>query len=162
MVHSLPCGRSYDSSWLLLPKPSSAQVFLNCKEGIIFQMTLKELGHPQPKMQVHCDNATALGISNNSVKRRRSHSMEMRYFWVCEKVAQDAYDVRWHPGQENLADYQSKHHTGTHHQAVRPWYLHEEHSPLVLPRATRPNTLKGCVGTLPAGYVRKVPLPRVP
>jgi hypothetical protein len=33
---------------------------------------------------------------------------------------------------------------------------------LVLPWATRPSTLKGCVGTHPAGYIRNVPLPRVP
>jgi uncharacterized protein YlzI (FlbEa/FlbD family) len=33
---------------------------------------------------------------------------------------------------------------------------------LVLPRAIRPSTLKGCVGTLPQGYIRNVPLPRVP
>jgi hypothetical protein len=87
--------------------------------------------------------------------------MEMRYFWFCDKVTQDAYDVRWHPGQENLADYQSKHHPGAHHTAVRPWYLHEVNLPLVLPRAIRPSTLKGCVGTLPKGYIRNVPLPRV-
>jgi hypothetical protein len=86
----------------------------------------------------------------------------MQYFWVCDKVAQDAYDVKWHPGQENLADYQSKHHVGSHHQAVCPWYLHEKNSPLVLPRAVQPSTLKGCVGTLPQGYIRNVPLPRVP
>ena len=88
--------------------------------------------------------------------------MEMRYFRVCDKIAQDAYDVKWHPGQENLADYQSKHHTGGHHQAVRPWYLHGPSSPLVLPRAIRPSTLKWCVGTLPKGYILNVPLPRVP
>ena len=137
-------------------------LFLNCKEGMIFCMTLEELGHPQPKTPVHCDNATAVGIANNTVKRQRSRSMEMRYFWVSDKIAQDAYNVKWHPGQENLADYQSKHHTGAHHQAVRPWYLHEQSSPLVLPRASRPSTLKGCVGTLPQGYIRNVPLPRVP
>ncbi len=88
--------------------------------------------------------------------------MEMRYFWVCNKVAQNAYAIKWHPGQENLADYQSKHHAGSHHQAVCPWYLHQDNSPLVLPRASRPSSLKGCVGTLPEGYVRNVPLPRVP
>jgi hypothetical protein len=33
---------------------------------------------------------------------------------------------------------------------------------LVLPRAARPSTLKGCVGNLPKGYIRNVPLPRVP
>jgi hypothetical protein len=88
--------------------------------------------------------------------------MEMRFFWVCDKVAQDVYDVKWHPGKENLADYQSKHHPGAHHNTVHPWYLHEVNSPLVLPRASRLSTLKGCVGTLPKGYIRSVPLHRVP
>jgi hypothetical protein len=86
----------------------------------------------------------------------------MQYFWVCDKIAQDAYNVKWQPGQENLADYQSKHHPGAHHTAVQTWYLHEINLPLVLSRAVRPSTLKGCVGTLPKGYVRNVPLPRVP
>jgi hypothetical protein len=79
----------------------------------------------------------------------------MRYFWVGDKEAQDICDIKWHPGQENLADYQSNHHLGSHHQAVRPWYLHKINSPLVLPRATRP-------GNLPEGYIRNVPLLRVP
>jgi hypothetical protein len=43
-------------------------LFLNCKEGMIFCMTLKELGHPQPKTPVHCNNATAVGIANSTVK----------------------------------------------------------------------------------------------
>jgi hypothetical protein len=137
-------------------------LFLNCKESMIFHLTLKELGHPQPKTPIHCNNTTAVGIANNTVKRQCSCSMEMRYFWVCDKVAQDAYNVRWHPGQENLADYQSKHHPGAHHTAVRPWYLHQVNLPLVLPRAVRPSTLKGCVGTLPKGYVCNELLPRVP
>jgi hypothetical protein len=71
------------------------------------------------------------------------------------------YDVKWHPGQENLADYQSKHQIGVHHQAICPWYLHNKNTPLILPGATQPSTLKGCVGTLPAEYVCNVPLPRV-
>jgi hypothetical protein len=123
-------------------------------------MTREELGHPQSKTMVHCDNSTAISIANNTVKRQHSQSMEMRYFWVCDKIAQDAYNVKWHPEQENLADYQSKHHPGVHHQAVRPWYLHTKYSPSVLPRATRP--LKGCVGTLLEGYIHNLPLPRVP
>jgi len=63
---------------------------------------------------------------------------------------------------ENRADYQSKHHPGAHHTVVRPYYLHETNSPLELPRAIKPSTLKGCVGTLKDGNVRNVPLPRVP
>ena len=137
-------------------------LFHNCQDGIIFRQTLEDLGHPQPKTPVHCDNATAVGIANNTVKRQRSRSMEMRFFWIGDKIAQEIYDISWHPGQENLADYQSKHHVGAHHKAVRPWYLHQEDSPQYLPRAVRPSTLKGCVGTLKDGYIRKVPLPRIP
>jgi hypothetical protein len=109
-------------------------LFLNCKEGIIFRLTLEELGHPQPRTPVHCNNATTVSIATYTIKWQQSRSMEMRYFWVGDKVAQDAYEIKWHPGQENLADYQSKHHIGSHHQAVCPWYLHEIDSPLVLPR----------------------------
>jgi hypothetical protein len=137
-------------------------LFHNCQDGIIFRQTLTDMGHPQPKTPVHCDNATAVGIANNTVKRQRSRSMEMRFFWIGDKVAQEMYALSWHPGQENLADYQSKHHIGAHHIAVRPWYLHTATSPRELPRAARPSTLKGCVGTLQNGYVRNVPLPRVP
>jgi hypothetical protein len=71
------------------------------------------------------------------------------------------YALSWHPGQENLADYQSKHHIRSHHVAVRLWYLHTENSPRVLPRAVRPSTLKGCVETLQNGYICNAPLPRV-
>jgi hypothetical protein len=88
--------------------------------------------------------------------------MEMQFFWVGDKVAQAMYKLTWHPGHENPADYQSKHHMGLHHVAVRPYYLHMENSPRFLPCATRPSTLKGCVGTLEGGYVHNVPLPRIP
>jgi hypothetical protein len=88
--------------------------------------------------------------------------MEMRFMLVGDKVSQEMFDLTWHPGIENLADYQSKHHLGSHHVKVRPFYLHKDNSPRVLPRALRPSTLKGCVGTLEGGYVRNLPLPRVP
>jgi hypothetical protein len=104
----------------------------------------------------------AVSIASNTVERQYLRSMEMRYFWVFDKIAQSAYNFKWYPGQENLADYQSKHHIGMHHQAVHLWYLHTKHSPLVLPWATRPSTLIGCVGTLLNGFIRNVPLLRVP
>jgi hypothetical protein len=137
-------------------------LFYNCQDGIIFHQTLFDMGHPQPKTPVHCDNTTAVGIANNTVKRQQSRSIGMNFFGVGDKVAQDMYALSWHPGQENLADYQGKHHIGSRHVAVRPWYLHTENSPRILPRAVRPSTLKGCVGTLQNGYICNVPLPRAP
>jgi hypothetical protein len=120
-------------------------LFHNCQDGIVFHQTLADMGHLQPKTPVHCNNATAVGIGNNTIKRQLSGAMEMQYFWVGEMLAQEMYMLSWHPGQENLANYQNKHHIGLHHLTVCPWYLHQEDSPRVLPRALRPSTLKGCV-----------------
>jgi len=127
-----------------------------------FKLILEDLARKQPKIPVHCDNATAFGITNNTIKWQRSQAMEMRYFWTCEKDAQNVYSFKWHPGMENLAVYQSKHHPGAHHTMVWPYYLHEKNSPLELPHAIWPSTLKGCVGTLNDRYILDVPLPQVP
>jgi hypothetical protein len=47
----------------------------NCQTGIIFQSILEDLGHPQPQAPVHCNNATAVGIANSTVKRQQSRSI---------------------------------------------------------------------------------------
>ncbi len=99
-------------------------LFHNYQTGIIFWSILEDLGHPWPQTPVHCNNATAVGIANSTVRRWQSRSMEMRFFWISTKVAQDMYALAWHMGQENLTDYQSKHHMGSHHLAVWPWHLH--------------------------------------
>jgi len=138
-----------------------AALFLNCKEGKINRLILQELGHPQPVTPMHCNNKTAAGIANDTVKKQRSRSMEMRFFWMTDQVKNGSYDVQWHPGQENLADYFTKHFESRHHQEVRPWYLHMNNYPRFLPQAVAPSTLRGCVGNLPNGYHKAAPLPRV-
>ena len=52
-------------------------LFHNCQMEMIFCQTLKDLGHPQPKTPVHCDNATAVEIASNTVKLQHSQLMEM-------------------------------------------------------------------------------------
>ena len=63
-------------------------LFRNCQDGIMFWTTLHNLGHPQPKLPVHCDNATADGIASNTVKRQQARAMEMRIMWVGDKISQ--------------------------------------------------------------------------
>ena len=136
-------------------------LFLNAREAKILRLTLHELGHSQPPTPIHVDNTTAVGIVNNTIKRQRSRAMEMRYFWLLDQYAQKNFDFQHHPGQENLADYPSKHHTGKGHQHVRPYYLHTEESPLYLPRAVAPSTRRGCAEILGDPYHKLVPLPRL-
>ena len=134
-------------------------LFHNGKEAKILRLTLQELGHPQHPTPIHCDNKTATGIANDTVKKHRSRSMEMRFFWITDQVKQIFFDVQWHPGKENLGDYLSKHFDGKHHLEVRPWYLHGPDSPRWLPRASTPSALRGCAGSLDNGYIRSAPLP---
>jgi hypothetical protein len=52
-------------------------LFHNCQDGITFRQTLANMGYPQPKTPVHCNNPTAVGIGNNTIKRQRLRSMEI-------------------------------------------------------------------------------------
>ena len=136
-------------------------LFLNLKEGKILRLVLEEMGHRQPPTPVHCDNSTAAGIANDSVKRQRSRSMEMRFFWIIDQVKRKYFAVNWEPGAENLADYFTKHFSSAHHTQVRMWYLHDINSQMYLPRAAAPKALRGCVGTRENGYTKSGPLPRL-
>ena len=65
-----------------------AALFLNMREAKILRLMLEEMGHKQPATLEHCDNSTAVGIANNTVKKQRSRSMEMRFFWITDQVRQ--------------------------------------------------------------------------
>ncbi len=123
------------------------------------QLVLTELGHPKLPTPIHIDNTTTVGIINNIVKRQRSRAVEMQYFWLLDGESQKQFKFYWQPGQENLGDYPSKHHTVEIHQHVRPYYVHMDKTPTLLPRAIRPSTRQGCAEILGDPYSKKSPLP---
>ena len=55
--------------------------------------------------------------------------MEMHYFYICDLVKNEDVKVIWHPGQEKLGDYASKHHDEKHYRNVRPIYTYMRHNP---------------------------------
>eukprot|EP00980_Cylindrotheca_fusiformis_P029377 scaffold23458_cov114-Cylindrotheca_fusiformis.AAC.1 len=57
-----------------------AGLFVNGKDSVPERITLEELGHPQGPTPIVTDNATAAGIANDSIKQKRSKSMDMRFF----------------------------------------------------------------------------------
>ena len=143
-------------------KAELGALFVNAKEAKIIRLILHELGHPQPPTPIHIDNSTAVGIVNNTIKRQRSRSMEMRYFWLLDQEAQRNFDFSYQPGQENMGDYPSKEHVGGIHKHIRAYYLHMENSPQYLEQAAKPSSRRGCAETLGDPYHKQVPLPRIP
>ena len=131
-------------------------LFLNAKQALILRLTLRELGHPQPPTPIHVDNSTTVGIVNNTVKRQKSRSMEMRYFWLLDGNVNKEFQFKHCPGEEILADYQSKAHTGAYHRMVRPLFLQMHNSPRVLLRSKTPSERRGCVKTPEHTYLRSI------
>ena len=137
-------------------------LFHNAQQAKIIRLTLQEMGHPQPATPIHIDNTTAVGIVNSTIKRQRSRSMEMRYFWLLDREAQKKFYLHLHPRARNLSDYPTKHHTAEVHRHVRPYYLQQANSPIQLIHAAKPSARQVCVETLADGYLKKILLPRVP
>jgi hypothetical protein len=100
-------------------------LFYNAQECVPMRHTLEALGHPQPPTPIQTDNEVADGIINDRVKQRRSKAIDMRFYWVRDRVRQGQFRIHWRSGQENLADYFTKHHPVAHHRAIRKVYFHE-------------------------------------
>jgi hypothetical protein len=76
--------------------------------------------------------------------------MDMRYYWVRDRVAQKQFHVYWRPGHTNLADYFTKHHSPAVHRQSRPNYL-INHIGLVLRGCVDP-----CAGLTGLGITRLI------
>jgi hypothetical protein len=105
-----------------------AGVFHNAKEACPIRICLDELGHPQPATPLITDNTTAAGIANDTVKQKRSKAMDMRFYWIRDRIRQKQFNVFWRKGALNRADYMTKHHPAQHHRKIRSAYLHDPNS----------------------------------
>jgi hypothetical protein len=78
------------------------------------------------------DNTTATGYSNGTIKQKRTKAMDMRFYWIKDRVKQGQFNVYWGPGFQNLADYFTKHHSPAHHKRMRDVYIHADELPINL------------------------------
>jgi hypothetical protein len=124
-------------------------LFYNCQDAVGLRMIAIEMGHPQPTTPLRTDNSTADGIINGTVEQNRSKAIDMRFYWVCDRSEQNQFKIYWAPGKVNLADYQTKHHPGHHHQTMRPYFLHEPKMPV------DQRFLRGCVDPSPSPIVTR-------
>jgi hypothetical protein len=122
-------------------------VFINAKEGAVLRTTLEELGHPQPPTPMDTYNTTTTGYSNGTIKQKRTKAMDMRFYWIKDRVKQGQFNVYSGPGYQNLADYFTKHHSPAHHKIMRKIYIHANEQPINW-KEIRDSALRGCVNTL--------------
>ena len=116
-----------------------AALFMNARELLPLRTTCAELGHIQPATPMRTDNNTASGIINGIFKQDRSKAIDMRFYWLVDRVKQGQFKVYWKSGKENMADFFTKHHPAAHHKKLRSVYTHTKHSP---------SSLQGCIELL--------------
>jgi hypothetical protein len=110
-------------------KAGLGALFHNSKEAYPLLIALTKMSHPQNATTISTDNSTAAGISNITIKQRRSKAIKMHYYWLCNRVSQGQFTVLWKRGKDNLADYFTKHHPKSHHTAIWSMYLHHSANP---------------------------------
>ena len=93
------------------------------------------MGWTQGPTAIQVDNSTAVGIANKEFLQKNSKAMDMRFYWINDRVEQGKFRVFCRPGPENLGDYHSKHHPPEHHRVLCSKYLH----------VTNLRLLQGCV-----------------
>jgi hypothetical protein len=92
------------------------------------------------------DNTTSTGYSNGTIKQKRTKAMDVRFYWIKDRVKQGQFNVYWGPGFQNLADYFTKHHSPAHHKRMRDVYIHADERPINR-GGIRDSALRGCVNT---------------
>jgi hypothetical protein len=139
-------------------KAEYGALFVNAKTDTVTRETLKEMGHPQDATELKTDNTTDDGIANKTVLQNRSKAMDMRYYWIQDRIEQGQFDVSWAPGDTNLGDYFTNHHSPYNHKRLRPFYLHIQADP-ILHHNTKHPVLRWCVNLCTTSQTDNVPVP---
>jgi hypothetical protein len=56
--------------------------------------------------------------------------MDMRFYWVKDRVKKGQFHDYWDPGYQNLADYFTKHHLLMHHKRMQEIYMCASERPM--------------------------------
>jgi hypothetical protein len=106
-------------------------LFHNGKEACPLRIALDKMGHPEPPTPMATDNNAASGIATDTVKQKRSKAIDMRFYWIVrDRVRQGQFHIYWSEDPTNRADYFSKHHPASHHQAIRSANLNTPTNPM--------------------------------
>jgi hypothetical protein len=85
-----------------------AAAYLNAREATHIRDTLEALGYPQGATHIISDNSFVCDLVSGDCKAKKSRCMDMRFFWLKDRVEQGQFCVKWHGREQNIADYFTK------------------------------------------------------
>ena len=100
-----------------------AGIFANCEIGSDERSILESLGYPQPPTTIYCDNLCSVGLASDTMRPKKSKSIDKRFDWIKCRVRQRQFNVEWISGESNLADIFTKNLPVHVHQQLAPIYV---------------------------------------
>jgi len=64
-------------------------LYVNAQADVLIRTCLIEMGHPQPATPLTADNITADGILTGTIKQKRSKAIDMRFYWLKDRVTEN-------------------------------------------------------------------------
>ena len=98
-------------------------LFVNGQHAEWTRTILIALGHPQAATEIKCDNKCAVGLATDTLKIKRSKSIDMRFHWIRDRIRQQHFAVTWEPGASNRADFFTK---------ALPTHVHQARMPTIV------------------------------
>jgi hypothetical protein len=114
----------------VMSSAAEAEIGAVCQRRSSPSHNIGRIGAPTTPTPMETDNTTATGYSNGTIKQKRTKSMDIRFYWIKDRVKQGKFNVHWGPGYQNLADYFTKHHSPAHHKIMREIYIHANEQPI--------------------------------
>ena len=108
--------------------------FQNAQKGAQFRNTLIELGYPQDPTPILVDNTVAEGLANDTVNAKRSKSMDVRFFWLRDRVKKLQFTIKHLPGCWNISDFFTKALPKEKFEQFTPYIIVEVDDDIVTPK----------------------------
>ena len=103
-------------------------------------ITLTELGHPQGPTPLQFDNQCAKGILTDEIKQKYFKAMDMRFYWLRDRLQQKHLKNYWKLGAYNDGNYVTKNHLTKHYIMIRQKYVANNITNLTKPIRISPKT----------------------
>jgi hypothetical protein len=98
--------------------------FIFAQHGVGLRNIAIALGHLQPPTPILCDNQFAIGLATDTIKQKKSKSIDMRFHWLRDRIRQGQFTITHLAGTLNLADFFTKILPCATHQDLMPRLVH--------------------------------------
>ena len=97
-------------------KSEDGGLFYNGQTAVPLRIALHEICFPLPPTPIKTDDSEAKGIVPDTVRQKTSKVMEMKFYWMKDRVKLKDLFIYWKPGSKNMGGYFTKNHPPHNHK----------------------------------------------